>query len=72
MERSPLTGWNAQSLDDGTTEAYDAAVVLTPHGQPRVGPGPDGNETVLPDCLDELVRKEIGHCSVLQDCVGRR
>ena len=41
----PTTGWNAQSLDGKTTEAYNAAVVLTPHGSPRLGE--DG--AVLPD-----------------------
>jgi len=50
----PTTGWNAASLDGPTTEAYNAAVVLTPHGAPRLGDGgggPDGTGTraVLPD-----------------------
>jgi len=45
----PTTGWNAQSLDDATSEAYNAAVVLTPHGVPRLGDGPNGTRVVLAD-----------------------
>ena len=45
----PTTGWNAQSLDAATTEAYNAAIVLTPHGAPRLGDGPNGTRVVLAD-----------------------